>query len=86
MILEPELRHDDEPASTAGRPLMSRPRAIVVHGAEYADDDRAALGRSQGCFAVDPDDAPDVVDALSGGLLLARAEDPQWHSPWLACD
>jgi len=31
VILEPEPRHDDEPASTAGRPLMSRPRAIVVH-------------------------------------------------------
>jgi hypothetical protein len=59
----------------------ARERAIVVHGASYASDayvaEHGQLGRSWGCFAVDPGASDAVVDALrGGGLLLA------WHPDW----
>jgi hypothetical protein len=74
------LRLDGLEAANA----RARSRAIVVHGAAYADDQLAEVGRSHGCFAVDPDDVGVVVDALDGGLLLASATDPGWDSPWTA--
>lgn len=57
---------------------LARPRAIVVHGAEYARPEHVAewgyLGRSFGCPAIDDRDAQEVIDALArGGLLFA------WH-------
>jgi hypothetical protein len=49
-------------------------RAIVVHSAEYctqAQVDRwGRLGRSNGCFAMSPQDLPAALTQLSGGRLL----------------
>jgi hypothetical protein len=50
------------------------PRAIVVHAADYATAGHAErwgrLGRSNGCFAVAPDELPAVLYQLAGGRLL----------------
>lgn len=49
-------------------------RAIVVHGAWYAEADMVAkhgkLGRSQGCFAFSESDLKLVMDRLGSGRLL----------------
>jgi len=49
-------------------------RAIVMHPAWYAAPDMVAkfgkLGRSEGCFAIDPAVFGDVLKVLSGGRLL----------------
>ena len=49
-------------------------RAIVLHSAPYATPQYAAahgmLGRSNGCFAMNPDDFPYALTQLSGGRLL----------------
>jgi hypothetical protein len=49
-------------------------RAIVIHSAEYctqAQVDRwGRLGRSNGCFAMAPQDLPAALAQLSGGRLL----------------
>ncbi|WP_026166964.1 murein L,D-transpeptidase catalytic domain family protein [Novosphingobium nitrogenifigens] len=49
-------------------------RAIVVHAANYVDRHMAAahgrIGRSQGCFAVSPDDISEVLARLEAGRLL----------------
>lgn len=56
-------------------------RYIVVHQADYATEefieerrntpgDTARLGRSHGCFALDPDIAPEVINKLKGGALI----------------
>jgi hypothetical protein len=69
----------------------ARARAVVVHPSTYVDDGWVAkhgrVGRSWGCFAVDPDLADRVVDALHGGTLLAWAPDEDWRttSPFLTC-
>ena len=50
------------------------PRAIVMHPAEYARrshvDKWGRLGRSNGCFAMDPEDFREALWHLSGGRLL----------------
>lgn len=50
------------------------PRAIVIHAAAYATPAHAArwgrLGRSNGCFAVGPEELPSVLYQLAGGCLL----------------
>jgi hypothetical protein len=73
-----------EPANAS-----ARRRSIVVHGADYVDDDyvarEGAAWRSNGCFALDPDEVAAVVADLDGALLFARASDPSWASPWLTC-
>lgn len=50
------------------------PRAIVMHPAEYARAEHiekwGRLGRSNGCFAMDPDDFREALWHLSGGRLL----------------
>ncbi|MBX7513655.1 murein L,D-transpeptidase catalytic domain family protein [Qipengyuania sp. GH38] len=50
------------------------PRAIVMHPAEYARPEHIArwgrLGRSNGCFALGPDQFAKVLLSLSGGRLL----------------
>ena len=50
------------------------PRAIVMHPAEYARRSHVEkwgrLGRSNGCFAMDPDDFNEALWHLSGGRLL----------------
>ncbi|MEO6041295.1 MAG: murein L,D-transpeptidase catalytic domain family protein [Croceibacterium sp.] len=49
-------------------------RAIVIHGAAYVDPALVAsqgrIGRSQGCFAVAPDEVAAVMDALGPGRLI----------------
>ena len=49
-------------------------RAIVMHSAEYCSqahvDRWGRLGRSNGCFALAPDDFLDALAHLSGGRLL----------------
>lgn len=50
------------------------PRAIVMHSADYATqahvDRWGRLGRSNGCFALGPDDFREALLNLSGGRLL----------------
>jgi hypothetical protein len=61
----------------------ARPRAIVIHGAEYVDGAMAAsqgrLGRSLGCPAVRPELARPLIDAVKdGGFVFAYYPDPGW--------
>ena len=62
------LRGLDESNSNA------RDRAIVMHPAWYAAPDMLTkwgkLGRSEGCFAMDPAEFTDALITLSGGHLL----------------
>ena len=50
------------------------PRAIVMHAADYATPDHVErwgrLGRSNGCFAMGPEDFRWALTQLSGGRLL----------------
>lgn len=50
------------------------PRYIVMHAADYARPEHVArwgrLGRSNGCFAMSPDDFREALWHLSGGRLL----------------
>lgn len=50
------------------------PRAIVMHPAAYATANHVAtygrMGRSNGCFAMDPSDFNEALWNLSGGRLL----------------
>lgn len=52
-------------------------RAIVIHGAWYANEDmieaHGKLGRSQGCFAVGENCLADMFDHLGTGRLLYAA-------------
>ncbi|HEV2080962.1 MAG TPA: murein L,D-transpeptidase catalytic domain family protein [Brevundimonas sp.] len=52
----------------------ARDRAIIVHGADYADPDFLAregkLGRSYGCFSVAHADLPDLRERMGHGRLL----------------
>lgn len=53
---------------------MARQRAIIVHGADYADPDFLAregkLGRSYGCFSVAHGDLPRLRERMGEGRLL----------------
>jgi hypothetical protein len=67
-----------------------RDRAVVVHNADYATqdfvDDNGYLGRSNGCWVVDPDASDDLVDLLAeGALLFTWAPEPDFlaDSVWL---
>lgn len=50
------------------------PRAIVMHAAEYARPEHVTrwgrLGRSNGCFAMGPEDFREALWRLSGGRLI----------------
>ena len=52
----------------------ARERAIIVHGADYADPDYLAregkLGRSYGCFSVSHTDLPRLRERMGEGRLL----------------
>lgn len=52
----------------------ARPRAIVMHPAEYARqsfvDRHGKLGRSWGCFALDPEKMAEALQTLQGGSLI----------------
>ena len=63
----------------------ARMRAIVMHGAWYANPDlirsQGRLGRSQGCPALREGIAREVIDTLKGRqLLFSYADDAQWLS------
>jgi len=45
-------------------------RLIVIHGAAYVNADRAVLGRSWGCPALEPDVAERVIPLIKGGSFL----------------
>jgi hypothetical protein len=67
----------------AGVNDRARERAIVMHGAPYVNPKVAVsqgrLGRSQGCPALRPQVAHDVIDTVKGGsLLFAYANDADW--------
>lgn len=71
----------------------ARERAIVVHAADYVDPAWIArqgrIGRSQGCPAVRPEIAQQVVDSLKDGqFMFSYYPDPQWltSSPYLNCE
>ncbi|WP_417594876.1 murein L,D-transpeptidase catalytic domain family protein [Parasphingorhabdus sp.] len=53
---------------------MAEPRAIVIHGAWYAEpemiDSYGKLGRSQGCFAFSESDLDIILERLGPGRLL----------------
>jgi hypothetical protein len=72
---------------------LAQERAIVIHGANYATAEFAALhgrlGRSWGCPALDPAVHRAVIDTIRGGTaLFAYHPDPDWleSSPFLRCD
>jgi hypothetical protein len=53
---------------------MAEPRAIVIHGAWYAEpemiESHGKLGRSQGCFAFSESDLATILEQLGPGRLL----------------
>jgi hypothetical protein len=55
---------------------LARQRAIVIHGADYVNEDwvrdYGRIGRSHGCPAVDRDVIRQVVDNLKGGQLVFK--------------
>ena len=70
----------------------ARDRLIVMHGAPYVDPlaalKQGRLGRSQGCPAVRPAVARELIDTLKQGqLLFAYYPDPAWlkESSLLGC-
>jgi len=72
---------------------QARPRAIVMHGAWYANPDlirtQGRLGRSQGCPALREGVARVVIDAMrQQQLLFAYADDAAWlqRGRSFACD
>lgn len=48
----------------------ARQRAIVVHGADYVQDQNVIQGRSYGCPAVSRANAKAVIDRIKGGSLI----------------
>jgi hypothetical protein len=76
----------------AGVNDLASERGIVIHAAEYASPDFAAihgrLGRSWGCPALDPAVSRDVIDAIRGGTaLFSSYPDASWleSSAFLHC-
>ncbi|MFA5494686.1 MAG: murein L,D-transpeptidase catalytic domain family protein [Porticoccaceae bacterium] len=70
----------------------ARDRAIVIHGADYVDsgwiERHGRIGRSQGCPAVRPEVADQVVDSLKDGqFVFSYYPDEEWlaSSPYLNC-
>ena len=65
----------------------ARARGVVAHGAPYVTSTRA--GRSEGCPAMAPDRAKQLLPKLaSGGMVFLFAPDSNWmaHDPWLTAD
>lgn len=72
---------------------LARQRAIVIHGADYVNDnwvrDYGRIGRSHGCPAVDQQVIRQVVDNLKGGQLVFKYyPDQNWlqSSGYLNCE
>ncbi|MDX9700544.1 MAG: murein L,D-transpeptidase catalytic domain family protein [Rhodocyclaceae bacterium] len=71
----------------------ARERAIVIHAADYVDPAwitrQGRIGRSQGCPAVRPEVAQQVVDSLKDGqFMFSYYPDPEWlqSSAYLNCE
>lgn len=47
-----------------------RPRAVVVHGADYVHDKSVIQGRSNGCPATSMDNRTRVINLIKGGSLM----------------
>lgn len=59
-------------------------RGVVAHGAPYVTDSRA--GRSEGCPAMSPDNAQELLPKLAnGGIVFLFAPDANWmaNDPWV---
>ncbi|AKX43928.1 hypothetical protein AKN87_01470 [Thiopseudomonas alkaliphila] len=70
----------------------ARERAIVIHGADYVNPDwiqsQGRIGRSQGCPAVRPEIANQVIDQLKHGqFVFSWYPDQEWlaNSTYLNC-
>lgn len=48
----------------------ARDRAIVIHGADYVQEEGRIQGRSWGCPAVAQNNRESVIERLKGGSLL----------------
>lgn len=62
----------------------ARARGVVAHGAPYVTSTRA--GRSEGCPAMDPERAENLLPKLAnGGLVFLFAPNDNWmtRDPWL---
>lgn len=62
----------------------ARARGVVAHGAPYVT--RSHAGRSEGCPAMSPDHAQELLPKLAnGGLVFLFAPDSSWmaHDPWI---
>ena len=62
----------------------ARARGVVAHGAPYVTSSRA--GRSEGCPAMSPDNAQQLLPKLAnGGLVFLFAPDTNWmaNDPWV---
>lgn len=71
---------------------MARDRAIVIHAADYVNPlwskRQGRIGRSQGCPAVRPQVAKQVIDKLKDGqFMFSWYPDQRWlkSSPYLNC-
>lgn len=71
---------------------LARDRAIVIHAADYVNPlwsvRQGRIGRSQGCPAVRPQVARQVIDKLKGGqFMFSWYPDPSWlkRSAYLNC-
>ena len=57
---------------------MALDRAIVIHGADYVSEAMAVrqgrIGRSQGCFAFEPDQVATVMSLLGEGRMIYAAK------------
>jgi len=53
---------------------QARPRAIVVHGADYVENGRTQQGRSWGCLVLPLDEKDAVIDKVTGGSLIYATE------------
>ena len=69
------LSPDGSPNQMANTNVLAR--AVVVHPADYVSDSNTSQqGRSDGCFALDPNIELSVVDRITGGSLMYAAISP----------
>lgn len=62
----PALRMDGLSVSNQ----LARPRAIVIHGADYIQPEKGVVGRSWGCPALAQKIVQPVIDRIKGGSLI----------------
>lgn len=64
---------------------LARPRAVVIHGANYANEEfiksTGRLGRSWGCPALPTELNRPIIDTIKdGSLLFIHADKPEYYS------